>query len=94
MLEKLGPVVRAVAQDETSQLRNREFAADRILEQLREALVGAEGARRQRRQASRERRLDEGVAEGAPSACAARSTIRDETVTGGCHRTCPNGGLR
>jgi ribosome-associated protein len=35
---KLGPVVRAVAQDERSQLRNRELAADRIVEQLREAV--------------------------------------------------------
>jgi ribosome-associated protein len=37
VLEKLGPVVRAVAQDERSQLRNRELAADRIVDQLREA---------------------------------------------------------
>src|SRR5437660_4766789 len=37
VLEKLGPIVRAVAQDERSQLRNRELAADRIVEQLREA---------------------------------------------------------
>ena len=60
MLAKLGPVVRAAAQDERSQLRNRELAADRIVEQLREALV----VRRKRRptaptKASRERRLDE-----------------------------------
>ena len=38
VLAKLGPVVRAVAQDERSQLRNRELAADRIVEQLREAV--------------------------------------------------------
>ena len=37
VLERLGPVVRAVAQDERSQLRNRELAAERIVEQLREA---------------------------------------------------------
>ena len=37
MLERLGPVVRAIAQDERSQLRNRELATDRIVEQLREA---------------------------------------------------------
>jgi ribosome-associated protein len=37
VLERLGPVVRAIAQDERSQLRNRELAADRIVEQLREA---------------------------------------------------------
>ena len=36
VLAKLGPVVRAVAQDERSQRRNRELAADRIVEQLRE----------------------------------------------------------
>ena len=37
VLERLGPVVRAIAQDERSQLRNRELATERILEQLREA---------------------------------------------------------
>jgi ribosome-associated protein len=37
VLARLGPVVRAIAQDERSQLRNRELAADRIVEQLREA---------------------------------------------------------
>jgi ribosome-associated protein len=60
VLAKLGPVVRAVAQDERSQLRNRELAADRILEQLREAVK----VRRKRRPtkptaAAREQRLDE-----------------------------------
>ncbi len=60
VLERLGPVVRAVAQEERSQFRNRELAADRILEQLR----AATRVRRKRRptaptQASVERRLDE-----------------------------------
>ena len=60
VLARLGPVVRAVAQDERSQLRNRELATDRIVEQLREATR----VRRKRRPtepttASRERRLDE-----------------------------------
>jgi ribosome-associated protein len=59
VLERLGPVVRAVAQDERSQLRNRELATERILEQLREATR----VRRPRRAtkptaASRERRLE------------------------------------
>jgi ribosome-associated protein len=59
VLERLGPVVRAVAQDERSQLRNRELATDRIVEQLREATR----VRRKRREtkptaASRERRLE------------------------------------
>jgi ribosome-associated protein len=60
VLDRLGPVVRAVAQDERSQLRNRELATDRILEQLREATK----IRRKRRptkptKASKERRLEE-----------------------------------
>jgi ribosome-associated protein len=60
VLAKLGPVVRAVAQDERSQLRNRELAIDRILEQLQEAVK----VRRKRRAtkptaASREQRLDD-----------------------------------
>lgn len=37
VLERLGPVVRAVAQEERSQLRNRERASERIVEQLVEA---------------------------------------------------------
>lgn len=60
VLAKLGPVVRAAAQDERSQLRNRELATDRVIEQLREATK----VRRKRRPtkpttASKERRLDE-----------------------------------
>jgi ribosome-associated protein len=60
VLAKLGPVVRAAAQDERSQLRNRELATDRVLEQLREATK----VQRKRRPtkpttASKERRLDE-----------------------------------
>ena len=60
VLERLGPVVRAIAQDERSQLRNRELATDRIVDQLR----GAVKVRRARRataptRASQERRLEE-----------------------------------
>jgi ribosome-associated protein len=60
VLAKLGPVVRAVAQDERSQLRNRELATDRIIEQLTEAVK----VRRRRRPtkpttASKEQRLDD-----------------------------------
>jgi ribosome-associated protein len=60
VLEKLGPVVRSIAQDERSQLRNRELATDRIVEQLREATK----VRRPRRatkpsKAARAKRLDE-----------------------------------
>jgi ribosome-associated protein len=60
VLNKIGPVVRAIAQDERSQLRNRELATERILEQLR----AATHVRRRRKptkptKASVERRLDE-----------------------------------
>ena len=60
VLERLGPVVRAVAQDERSQLRNRELATDRIVEQLRDAAK----ARRRRKAtkpspAAREQRLED-----------------------------------
>ena len=57
--ERLGPVVRAVAQDERSQARNRELALERLAARLAEAL------RVERRRvptaptaASRERRLE------------------------------------
>jgi ribosome-associated protein len=60
VLERLGPVVRAVAQDERSQYRNRELAVERILEQVAQAVR----PRRRRKpteptEASRERRLEE-----------------------------------
>lgn len=38
VLAKAGPVLRAIAQDERSQHRNRELAVERVLTQLREAL--------------------------------------------------------
>jgi ribosome-associated protein len=38
VLAKAGPVLRAVAQDERSQWRNRELATERVVEALREAL--------------------------------------------------------
>jgi ribosome-associated protein len=38
VLRKAGPVLRAVAQDERSQARNRELAVERVVEALREAL--------------------------------------------------------
>lgn len=38
VLAKAGPVIRAVAQDERSQLRNRELAVERVVAALREAL--------------------------------------------------------
>ena len=38
VISKAGPVLRAVAQDERSQWRNRELATERLVEALREAL--------------------------------------------------------
>jgi ribosome-associated protein len=58
VLGRAGPTIRAVAQDERSQTRNRELATERVVEQLREAL---RVPRRRRATtptaASRERRL-------------------------------------
>ena len=57
---KAGPIVRAVAQDERSQLRNRELALQRLAEAIREGLRVARRRRpTQPTSASRERRLDE-----------------------------------
>src|SRR5256714_7007913 len=38
VIARAGPVLRAVAQDERSQSRNRELAVDRLVDALREAL--------------------------------------------------------
>jgi ribosome-associated protein len=39
VVDRAGPVLRAVAQDERSQFRNRELATERLVEKLREALA-------------------------------------------------------
>jgi ribosome-associated protein len=57
---RAGPVLRAVAQDERSQLRNRELAIERLVEQLRGALrVERRRVPTQPTAAARERRLEE-----------------------------------
>ena len=38
VIARMGPVLRAIAQDERSQSRNKELATDRLVGQLREAL--------------------------------------------------------
>jgi ribosome-associated protein len=60
VLRRGGPIIRAVAQDERSQMRNRELAVERLVAALREALK-VERRRRPTKPtaASRERRLDE-----------------------------------
>ena len=56
---KAGPTLRAVAQDERSQWRNRELAVERLVEQLREALkVPRRRVATKPTAASRERRLE------------------------------------
>jgi ribosome-associated protein len=60
VLRKAGPVLRAVAQDERSQSRNRELAVERLVEALREALRVPRRRRPTKPSAaSRERRLEQ-----------------------------------
>lgn len=60
VLAKAGPVLRAVAQDERSQWRNRELAVERLADALREALrVERRRVPTQPSAAARERRLAE-----------------------------------
>jgi len=59
VVAKAGPTLRAVAQDERSQWRNRELAVERLVGQLREALkVQRRRVATKPTKASRERRLD------------------------------------
>jgi ribosome-associated protein len=60
VVAKAGPVLRAIAQDERSQLRNRQLATERLVGQLREALhVERKRTPTKPSRASVERRLDE-----------------------------------
>jgi len=60
VIARAGPVLRAVAQDERSQWRNRELAIERVVEALREALK-VERRRKPTRPsaAARKRRLEQ-----------------------------------
>jgi len=59
VIARAGPVLRAVAQDERSQLRNRELAVDRLVEKLRAALaVPRRRVATKRPAAANERRLE------------------------------------
>lgn len=59
VVAKAGPVLRAVAQDERSQARNRELALERLVAALREALrVPRKRRPTKPSAASRERRLE------------------------------------
>ncbi|HEY5099252.1 MAG TPA: alternative ribosome rescue aminoacyl-tRNA hydrolase ArfB [Gaiellaceae bacterium] len=60
VVAKAGPVLRAIAQDERSQLRNRELAVERLVAALRAALhVERRRVATKPTATSRERRLDE-----------------------------------
>ena len=60
VVAKAGPVLRAVAQDERSQARNRELAVERLVEALREALrVERRRVPTKPSAAARERRLED-----------------------------------
>jgi ribosome-associated protein len=60
VVAKAGPVLRAVAQDERSQLRNKELATERLVAALREALrVERRRVATKPSAASRERRLEQ-----------------------------------
>ena len=59
VVAKAGPVLRAIAQDERSQLRNRELAIERLTEALRKALrVERRRVPTKPTAASKERRLE------------------------------------
>jgi ribosome-associated protein len=60
VLARAGPVIRAIAQDERSRLRNRELALERLVEQLRRALrVERKRVPTKPTAAARERRLEQ-----------------------------------
>jgi ribosome-associated protein len=66
VVARAGPVLRAVAQDERSQARNRELATERLVAALRAALrVERRRVPTKPSEASRERRLDEKRKRGA-----------------------------
>jgi ribosome-associated protein len=59
VVAKAGPVLRAVAQDERSQLRNKDLAVERLVASLREALrVPRRRVATKPSAASKQRRLD------------------------------------
>lgn len=60
VIERAGPFLRAIAQDERSQARNRELALERLAGQLREALrVPRKRVATEPTAAAKERRLEE-----------------------------------
>ena len=73
VIAKAGPVLRAVAQDERSQLRNKELAIERLVEALREALRGrGAGKPTKPTAAAKERRLEQKKRRGERSGSGGR----------------------
>ena len=69
VVARAGPVLRAVAQDERSQWRNRELATERLVEELREALRVPRRRKPTKPSAkARERRLEQKRRRGASQA--------------------------
>ena len=107
VITRAGPVLRAVAQDERSQTRNRELALERLVAALREALrVRAEARpdeadrrgprappREKKRRAPDVKRLRRELGLGHLSA-ARRSHVRAAAGSGGRGRTRPTGSAR
>jgi ribosome-associated protein len=63
---RAGPVLRAVAQDERSQLRNRDLAVERLVEKLRAALaIPRRRVATTPSRAARERRVEQKRRRGA-----------------------------
>ncbi len=59
VVAKAGPVLRAIAQDERSQLRNKELAIERVIDALRDALrVPRHRVATKPSKAAKERRLE------------------------------------
>ena len=66
VVAKAGPIIRAVAQNERSQLRNRELATERLVHRLREALhVDRHRVATKPSPGAKERRLEEKKHRGA-----------------------------
>lgn len=79
LVERLGPVVRAVAQDARSQARNRELALERLAEKIADGLsVPRERRPTRPTRASRERRLEGKRRQGERKQARRRPSPQDE----------------
>ena len=90
VVARAGPVLRAVAQDERSQLRNRELAIDRLVARLAEALrverkrVPTKPSARRAREAPR----GEEAAQRRRSGCAGSATVSELEPPSASARSC------